>query len=141
MPNELSIQGVTPIGPAGDTTTEQKSDARTFSPAPPQTMAPQPFVNPSLRLDAALGLVVIEFRDDGGAITSSIPSQRQLEAYRAHAQPPPSQEAPTDEPKNATARPGSRAGPPADAPGSSTTEETRGADGPPTRPVTSPRPA
>lgn len=38
--------------------------------------------NPTLRLDSALGLVVIEFRDESGAVTHSIPSAHQLEAYR-----------------------------------------------------------
>jgi hypothetical protein len=33
-------------------------------------------------LDPALGLVVIEFRNDAGAVTDSIPSERQLEAYQ-----------------------------------------------------------
>lgn len=115
MPNELSIQGVKPIGPAGDTTTESKSDPRTFSPEPPTTMALQPIVNPSLRLDAALGLVVIEFRDDGGAITSSIPSQRQLEAYRAHTQSPPTTAGRGPPQAHATGRPASRAEPVGDA--------------------------
>jgi len=41
-----------------------------------------PVINPTLRLDAALGLVVIEFRNDTGAITTSIPSQRQLQEYQ-----------------------------------------------------------
>jgi hypothetical protein len=35
-----------------------------------------------LRLDAALGLEVVEFRDASGALLSSIPDQRQLAAYR-----------------------------------------------------------
>ena len=40
--------------------------------------------NPSLRLDASLGLVVLEFRaSDGEART--IPSERELEAYRSAA--------------------------------------------------------
>jgi hypothetical protein len=38
--------------------------------------------NPTLRLDAALELVVVEYRDDRGTITTSIPSQRALAAYR-----------------------------------------------------------
>ncbi len=46
-----------------------------------------PYVNPTLRLDAELGLVVMEFRDDSGAVTSTIPSERQIEAYRAHQDP------------------------------------------------------
>jgi hypothetical protein len=39
-------------------------------------------INPTLRLDAALGLVVIEFRNLSGVVSSSIPSQRQLQEYR-----------------------------------------------------------
>jgi hypothetical protein len=38
--------------------------------------------NPTLRLDPALGLVVIEFLGKSGAITSSIPTQRELTAYQ-----------------------------------------------------------
>ena len=45
-----------------------------------------PFTNPDLRLDPALGLVVIEFHDDSGKLTNSIPSQRQIDAYRQHGQ-------------------------------------------------------
>jgi len=44
--------------------------------------AAPPILNPTLRLDGALGLVVIEFRNDSGAITTSMPSQRQLQAYQ-----------------------------------------------------------
>jgi hypothetical protein len=89
MPNEISIQGLMPISSSGDTTTEPKGEASVSHPVPTPGAARQPYVNPSLRLDAALGLVVIEFRDDSGTITSSIPSQRQLEAYRQHEQAPP----------------------------------------------------
>lgn len=53
-----------------------------MDPAPPQA-GPQ-FPNPSLRLDHGLGMVVIEFRDPGGEVTRSIPSQRQIDAYRSH---------------------------------------------------------
>ena len=38
--------------------------------------------NPTIHIDGELGLVVIEFRDTSGAIASTIPSERQLEAYR-----------------------------------------------------------
>lgn len=37
--------------------------------------------NPSLRLEPALGLVVLEFRDPGGE-RRTIPSSKELEAYR-----------------------------------------------------------
>jgi hypothetical protein len=39
--------------------------------------------NPSLRLDAGLALVVIEFRDDSGQVRDTIPTQAQLDAYRS----------------------------------------------------------
>ncbi len=38
--------------------------------------------NPSLRLDGALGMVIIEFHSESGAVTASFPTERQLEAYR-----------------------------------------------------------
>jgi hypothetical protein len=45
--------------------------------------------NPSLRLDPALGLVVMEFRDQAGR-TATLPTERQLEAYRsARGRPDP----------------------------------------------------
>jgi hypothetical protein len=52
--------------------------AATDQPTPSQSPAP----NPTLQLNAALGLVVIEFRNDAGVVTNSIPSQQQLNAYR-----------------------------------------------------------
>jgi hypothetical protein len=54
----------------------------------------QPFANPSLRLDPSLGLVVIEFRNDAGTVTRSIPNQRQIEAYRLHEEAVPKAGAP-----------------------------------------------
>lgn len=44
---------------------------------------PQP--NPRLRLDPALGVVVMEFRSGPGVPARSIPSERELAAYRAAA--------------------------------------------------------
>ena len=79
MPNEFPIS---PIGPAPHVTSREQS--RTPDPArPPVAQPAQPLPNPSLRLDPALGLVVIEFRDDRGAVAQTYPSERQLAAYRA----------------------------------------------------------
>lgn len=39
--------------------------------------------NPTLRLDPGLAIVVIEFRDETGAVRSTIPTEQQLEAYRS----------------------------------------------------------
>lgn len=117
MPNEMSIQGLSPLSPAGDQAPEQKGGESFPTPAAAAPAAtPALFVNPSLRLDAALGLVVIEFRNNAGAVTSSIPSQRQLQAYRQHQQAPPG--LPRAPPAGAPPAGASPAGaPPAGAPG------------------------
>lgn len=39
--------------------------------------------NPSLRMDPALNIVVIEFRDASGDIRRSMPTERELASYRA----------------------------------------------------------
>jgi hypothetical protein len=39
--------------------------------------------NPRLRMDRDLGMVVIEFRDAAGKVATSLPSERELQAYRA----------------------------------------------------------
>ncbi len=85
MPHDLTI-------PAVRTAPNALGTMRPAEAQPPPTAAPAPevFANPALRLDASLGLVVIEFRDGAGAITHSIPSQRQMEAYRTHQETPPS---------------------------------------------------
>lgn len=48
--------------------------------APPTTPPIGP--NPRLRLDPALGIVVMEFLDGEGKVARSAPSAAQLEAYR-----------------------------------------------------------
>ena len=85
MPNDLPIppigQGL-PVGP--------RAHAPTAAPSQPHHAAPpvgagQAMPNPTLRLDPTLGLVVIEFRDERGAVKNSFPTERQLAAYRASA--------------------------------------------------------
>ncbi len=44
-----------------------------------------PIVNPSLRYDLSLRLVVVEFFDDSGQVAHSIPTPRQLKAYESGA--------------------------------------------------------
>jgi hypothetical protein len=41
--------------------------------------------NPRLTVDAGLNRVVLEFFNSTGVLTNSIPSQKQLEAYRLAA--------------------------------------------------------
>jgi hypothetical protein len=47
-----------------------------------RALAAPPMPNPRLRLDPSLSLVVIEFRDAGGEVSQSIPSPKELAAYR-----------------------------------------------------------
>lgn len=42
-----------------------------------------PIVNPSLRYDLKLGIVVVEFFNDNGEVANSAPSPRQLKAYES----------------------------------------------------------
>jgi hypothetical protein len=67
------------------------------TPAVPRTPEAKPvqlYVNPSFRFDPTVGLVVMEFHDNTGAVSNSIPSQRQLEAYRTGQQTPPGEPSP-----------------------------------------------
>ncbi len=92
MPSDLSVKPVGRILGAIENPAEPKPDK--FTPpgqAPPA--APAVLVaNPSLRFDAVSGLVVIEFHDDAGHVTTSIPTLRQLEAYRIWGKPVPSED-------------------------------------------------
>jgi hypothetical protein len=60
--NEAKAPAVRPVATAGPS-----------SPAMP---------NPALRLDPGLGLVVLQFRDDRGEIVATLPTERELAAYR-----------------------------------------------------------
>ena len=81
MSNPLSIQAAVYIRGSGDNTAPPRSAARAEAPV----AKPVPlFVNPSFQFDPTVGLVVIKFHDHSGAVTNTIPSQRQLAAYRTH---------------------------------------------------------
>lgn len=49
--------------------------------------APSPVANPRMRIDAALNLVVIEFRDATGEVGLTIPSPQEMKAYRTRPAP------------------------------------------------------
>ncbi len=51
--------------------------------APPAVAPDVGPANPRLRIDRDLGMVVIEFRDAAGRISVSLPTPREIEAYRA----------------------------------------------------------
>jgi hypothetical protein len=42
-----------------------------------------PLLNPRMRIDPALNLVVLEFRGHDGELSRSIPSPREIDAYRS----------------------------------------------------------
>ena len=86
MSNDLTVPSVTPS--AVTESAGQTKGSANMPPAEPKVVVTVPSLvqpNPSLQLDPALGLVVIEFRNDSGAITNSIPSERQLRAYERWA--------------------------------------------------------
>jgi hypothetical protein len=57
--------------------------ARPAGAAPPSASPEVGPANPRMRLDRDLGMVVIEFRDSVGRLSVSLPTTRELEAYRA----------------------------------------------------------
>lgn len=93
MSNSLSLQAnLAPFGAtAARSTVAPKAAATPEAPrvAIPEAKAPKLYVNPDYRFDPTTGLVVIEFHDSTGNLTNSIPSQRQLDAYRTHQRTPP----------------------------------------------------
>lgn len=83
MSNDLTVPSITTAAAAAEPAGQAKAvvsvsavDIKPVTPVEP---------NPSLELDPALGLVVIQFRNDSGAVTDSIPSERQLAAYQRWA--------------------------------------------------------
>src|SRR5271166_5231016 len=79
MPNDLSIQAVAQPN-TGNSGAAPVKPAATAAPVEPTAPAATASPNPTLALNAALGLVVIEFRNNAGAVTSSIPTAQQIQA-------------------------------------------------------------
>jgi hypothetical protein len=94
MPNDITVQPVAAVRSAGDASDEMKISPTARAPPSQPVVTPPPTPNPTMRLDPALGMVVIEFHNTSGALTTSIPSQRQLAAYQkwsvTHVGPKPS---------------------------------------------------
>jgi hypothetical protein len=89
MPSDLTIRAVSSAAGPNENVVQPKPES-VIPPAnasPPQTGPP--IFNPTLHFDAALGLVVIEFRDASGQVTTTIPTQRQMDAYRMWSAPLP----------------------------------------------------
>ena len=86
MPNEMTVSGISRSGESGNNNADQRMASPAATRSAP-SRPPEVYANPTLRLDAGLGMVVIEFRDGSGNIASSIPTERQLEAYRMNVAP------------------------------------------------------
>jgi hypothetical protein len=120
MSNDLSIR-TTPAAPLSgeEPALNPRLSLSGASVSGPAIAATEPVPNPTLELDAALGLVVIQFRNDSGAVTNSIPSQQQLDAYRlwqeARVGPPPNLGAATPPPGPALSPPPVATAPPSPA--------------------------
>jgi hypothetical protein len=69
--------GVTALR-AGQPTPRNPAAEAGATPASPAAPVP----NPSLRIEPALNLVVLEFRDGTGEVARTIPSPREIDAYR-----------------------------------------------------------
>jgi hypothetical protein len=87
MPSDVSVKAVGPVlgtseNPAGPNAEKSTSPVQAQPSAPPVLV-----ISPSLRFDPASGLVVIEFHDQSGNVTRSIPTLQQLEAYRIWGRP------------------------------------------------------
>ena len=85
MPSDISVPRVAAVTPLGEPARQRNADGLVADPPLHERAAPSSVAraNPSLRLDPALSVVVIEFRDESGAVRTSIPTQQQLDAYRS----------------------------------------------------------
>lgn len=84
MPSDLSVSAVTIVSPSR-VPEESLAAAGSRLQASPR-LAPVPQIdhpNPTFSIAPSLGIVVIQFRNQGGEVSLSIPSQRQLDAYEA----------------------------------------------------------
>jgi hypothetical protein len=97
MSNPSLIPAGLPVPGSGETTAPARGTAPSQTEAAPTTKPVQLFVNPSYRFDPTVGLVVIEFHNDTGGVSNSIPSARQLEAYRTHQETPPGEVPPQNQ--------------------------------------------
>ena len=82
MSNDITVQPIAMTRPGGEPAGDTKPAPVVLAASQEPGVSSSPSPNPQLQLDPALGVVVIEFRNAAGTVTTSIPSQRQLEAYQ-----------------------------------------------------------
>lgn len=84
----LSPLAAAPLPAPSPAPTPAPAQAIDASPGPTVAPAP-PRANPQLRIDAALNMVVLEFRGADGAVRHTLPTSRELDAYRQGMPVPP----------------------------------------------------
>jgi hypothetical protein len=84
----LSITGTGSLQPVSDVRLAPTSQTSNSSTQTATAAATAPPLNPRLHIDASLGLVVLQFLDTSGNVTQSIPSAKQIAAYRQEAEQP-----------------------------------------------------
>jgi len=94
MPAISPVSAASPVQKGSAPAAQLREVEATTVPAPAGGNV-APIVNPSMRFDMKLGLVVVEFFDDSGEVATTIPSPQKLKAYeaalsggQAHAPPP-----------------------------------------------------
>ena len=92
MPTDIAISSVAPVSFIPPQRTSAGQAPATTQSAPSQSSGVNlatipPPINPDFYLDPALNIVVLQFFDSKGNVTQSIPSQKQLDAYRLDGGP------------------------------------------------------
>src|SRR5579872_115125 len=82
MSNDVAIQPIAAAHSASDVIGGPSQASVAPSPEQQPAAKSPPIYNPTVRFDSTLGLVVIEFRNDSGVVTTQVPSQQQLDAYQ-----------------------------------------------------------
>jgi hypothetical protein len=107
MFNELTVLPIAAVRVVSGNSGQARSVSADAQAVPKSGVEALPAPNPRLQLDPVLGLVVIEFRNDAGDVTTSIPSEHQIQAYQrwqtTHFGPVPSGMDATPKPDEATA--------------------------------------
>jgi len=82
MPAISPVSAASPVQKGSAPAAQLREVEATTVPAPAGGNV-APIVNPSMRFDMKLGLVVVEFFDDSGEVATTIPSPQKLKAYEA----------------------------------------------------------
>jgi hypothetical protein len=80
----MSVDSITPVSsvPATPRPQDQSVTPAAASPAGASADSRMAYPNPDSRLDPELHMVILEYRDSSGHITSSLPTAQALERFR-----------------------------------------------------------